>query len=214
MRLITETVENVKTLVEGSGDSKSYFIKGIFAQAEKKNRNGRLYPKHIMEREVFNYNKNYIKENMSLGELGHPNSPTVNLDRASHIIKELYPVGNDFMGKAKLMDTPCGKIAKNLIDEGVKLGVSTRGLGSLKEENGYQLVGEDFSLATIDIVSSPSGPDCYVNGIYEGVEWIFDPKYGWKSMQIAEQHKKFINKNKIDETKALKLFNQFLGTLK
>lgn len=214
MRLITETLQDVKTLIEGKGDSKSYYIKGVFAQAEKKNRNGRMYPKHIMEREIFNYNKKYVQENRAMGELGHPDTPSINLDRVSHIIKELYPAGNDIMGKAKIMDTPCGRIAKNLIDEGVKLGVSTRGVGSLKEQNGFQMVQEDFVLATVDIVSDPSGPDCYVNGIFEGAEWLYDPKLGWKANMVADKHKKFINQNRIDEAAALKLFDQFLKSLK
>lgn len=215
MKLIVETTDYIETITEGTGSSKNYYIKGIFAQAETKNKNGRVYPKHIMEREISNYNKNYVKENRALGELGHPDTPSINLDRVSHVIKELYPSGNDIIGKAKIMDTPCGKIARNLIDEGIKLGVSTRGVGSLKEHNGYQVVQEDFTLATVDIVSDPSAPSAFVQGIYEGSEWIFDEKFGWKSIQLAERQRDYMKKsNKIDESKALEFFNHFLKTLK
>lgn len=216
MKLIQESVrEDIELLIEEKGSSKSYFIKGVFAQSEVKNRNGRIYPKSVMEREVSRYNQRYIKEGRSLGELGHPSTPAINLDRASHIIKELYPSGNDIIGKAKLMDTPCGKIAKNLIDEGVRLGVSTRGVGSLKEQNGIQVVQEDFSLATIDIVADPSAPSAYVDGIFEGVEWLFDEKLGWKAVEIAENHRAMVRGPvKIDEEKAFRLFEQYLNSLK
>ena len=213
MKLLSETLQTVQTITEGT-EKKSYFIEGVFAQAETKNKNGRIYPKHIMEREVMKYIQKHINESTSLGELGHPDTPAINLDRASHVIKELRFDGNDVYGKAKLMETPCGKIAKALIDEGVKLGVSTRGVGSLREHQGVQMVQEDFSLATVDIVSDPSAPSAYVQGVYEGAEWVFDPAHGWKSFQVAEQAREVIrSQEKITEQKALQLFNSFIKTL-
>lgn len=215
MRLITETTDNnLELLVEEKASGKNFYIKGVFAQAETKNRNGRIYPKHVMEREVYNYNKKYINENRGMGELGHPDTPSINLDRVSHMIESLYPAGNDIMGKAKILKTPCGKIAEALLESGVKLGVSTRGVGSLKEQNGLQVVQEDFALATVDIVADPSAPSAYVNGIYEGAEWVYDEKLGWKTVSLAESHKKYIDNNKIDEAKAFRMFESFLNTLK
>lgn len=178
MKLITEAIEfeEVKILVEGNeGVEKKYFIEGWFLQANRINKNKRWYPKEILEREVQRYNRDFIARNRAFGELGHPDTPVVNLDRASHLIKELRADGDNFYGKAKIMDTPYGKIVKNLIDEGAQLGVSSRGLGSLKKMDGRDLVMPDFYLATAaDIVADPSAPDAFVRGIMEGKEWVWD----------------------------------------
>lgn len=179
MKLITEINEDAKfeVIYEGVGETgpkeKAYYITGPFLQTEIVNRNGRKYPKQIVVREVKSYIKNYVDQNRALGELGHPEGPQINYDRASHIIKELKEDGNNFIGKAKILDTPNGKIVKALLDEGVKLSVSSRGLGSLTEVNGVSVVNDDYSLKTAaDIVSDPSGPDCFVNGLMEGKEWV------------------------------------------
>ena len=176
MKLITEEVSKVEFITEGKGASKKSYIKGIFLQAEQVNRNGRMYPLSIMEREVNRYNESFVAKGRALGELGHPDGPTVNLDRVSHKICELTREGNNFIGKAQLLETPMGKIAKSLIAEGVCLGVSSRGVGSLKLTNeGHKVVGEDFMLATAaDIVADPSAPDAFVQGIMEGKEWIWE----------------------------------------
>ena len=175
MKLIKELNEEVDYLVEENEGKKSHYIQGVFLQSEITNRNGRMYPKSVLDREVKNYNEKYIRTNRALGELGHPEGPTVNLDRVSHKITELKEDGNNFVGKAKLLDTPMGNIAKNLLGEGVKLGVSSRGMGTLKRENGASVVGEDFMLATAaDIVSDPSAPDAFVEGIMEGKEWVWE----------------------------------------
>ena len=175
MKLITEHTEDVQYLEEKVGDKKNLFIKGIFLQAEQKNRNGRVYPQHILEREVKRYNEKYIDQNRAFGELGHPQGPTVNLDRVSHMITELYEDGNNFVGKAKIMDTPMGKIVSSIMNEGAQLGVSSRGMGSLKEKNGINEVQDDYYLATAaDIVADPSAPNCFVQGIMEGKEWAWD----------------------------------------
>ena len=160
---------------EAEGQPKKYFLEGIFMQADQKNRNGRLYPKSILAKEVKRYSEKYIKSNRAFGELGHPDGPTVNLDRVSHMITDLKEDGSNFVGRAKVMDTPYGKIVKNLIDEGAKLGVSSRGMGSLKPNKDAQVVQSDFYLATAaDIVADPSAPDAFVEGIMEGKEWIWD----------------------------------------
>lgn len=174
MKLITELNEDVKYIKEnvGNGD-RVYFIEGVFMQANTKNRNGRVYPQQILANECKRYIKEYVEKGRALGELNHPTGPTVNLDRVSHIIKELHEDGNNVYGKAKIMNTPMGNIVKNLIDEGARLGVSTRGMGSLKSRNGYQEVQEDFMLAAVDIVADPSAPNAFVNGIMEGREWMF-----------------------------------------
>ena len=174
MKLISENVEEVEYLFEEQeGGSKNYKIRGPFLQAEIKNRNGRIYPMHILEKEVGRYNKEYIQKNRAFGELGHPDGPTVNLERVSHMITRLYPDGTNFIGEAKVMDTPYGKIVKNLIDEGAKLGVSSRGMGSLVPMRGAQVVKDDFYLATAaDIVADPSAPNAFVEGIMEGKEWV------------------------------------------
>ena len=175
MKLISENVEEVEYLFEEEGGSKNYKIRGPFLQAEIKNRNGRIYPMHILEKEVGRYNKEYIQKNRAFGELGHPDGPTVNLERVSHMITRLYPDGTNFIGEAKVMDTPYGKIVKNLIDEGAKLGVSSRGMGSLVPMRGAQVVKDDFYLATAaDIVADPSAPNAFVEGIMEGKEWVWD----------------------------------------
>ncbi len=175
MKLIKELNEEVEYITEDNEGKKNHYIQGVFLQSEITNRNGRMYPKSVLDREVKNYNEKYIKTNRALGELGHPEGPTVNLDRVSHKITELKEDGNNFVGKAKLLDTPMGNIAKNLLGEGVKLGVSSRGMGTLKRENGASVVGEDFMLATAaDIVSDPSAPDAFVEGIMEGKEWVWE----------------------------------------
>jgi len=176
MKLITEVIEEVQVITEAkeNGD-KTYFIEGIFMQGNQKNRNGRIYPVDVLEREVERYNTEYIQKNRAYGELGHPQGPTINLDRVSHMIKELYRDGDNFKGKAKIMDTPMGNIVKNLMNEGATLGVSSRGMGSLKAKNGVNEVQNDFYLATAgDIVADPSAPDAFVEGIMEGKEWVWD----------------------------------------
>jgi len=175
MKLITEQIEDIEILTEESDGKKDTFIRGIFLQTEITNRNGRMYKYATMEREVNKYNEEFVKRGRALGELGHPDGPTINLDRVSHKIVELYPEGTNFIGKAKLLETPMGKIAKNLLEEGVQLGVSSRGLGSIKREGTSSVVADDFILATAaDIVADPSAPDAFVEGIYEGKEWVME----------------------------------------
>jgi len=193
MLLITETnLDNVNLIKEDAMDGlpSNYFIEGIFMQSEKKNKNGRNYPKKILMNEVKRYNKEYVDKKRALGELGHPEGPTVNLDRVSHMITELREDGNDVYGRAKILDTPMGKIVKNLIDEGANIGVSSRGMGSLKDIKGVNEVQDDFMLACVDIVSDPSAPDAYVNGIMEGKEWVWDN--GILKPQDVERHRKLI----------------------
>ena len=173
MRLITEQNNDIEVLTEDKDGKKSTYIKGIFLQTEITNRNGRMYKFDTMNREVSKYNEEFVNRGRALGELGHPEGPTLNLDRVSHKIVELYPEGTNFIGKAKLMETPMGKIAKSLLEEGVQLGVSSRGLGSIKKEGNCQVVADDFILSTAaDIVADPSAPDAFVEGIYEGREWV------------------------------------------
>ena len=216
MKLITEEIEQVEVIVESRNGKKNLFIEGVFLQSEMKNRNGRMYPKSTLAREVGRYNENFVEKGRALGELGHPDGPTVNLDRVSHKIVSLRESGNNFIGKAKILSTPMGKIASNLLGEGVKLGVSSRGVGSLNKTNeGYSVVGEDFTLATAaDIVADPSAPDAFVNGIMEGKEWIWDG--GTLREQIATQTKKRINtlvsQKRLEEHK-LQLFNDFLTNI-
>ena len=176
MKLITEVVEDIQIITEAKENGeKSYMIEGIFMQGNKKNRNGRVYPMQVLQREVKRYTDEYIDKNRAYGELGHPQGPTINLDRVSHMIKELYQDGDNFRGKAKIMDTPMGKIVKNLMDEGATLGVSTRGMGSLRSKGGANEVQDDFMLATAgDIVADPSAPDAFVEAIMEGKEWVWD----------------------------------------
>ena len=176
MKLIAEVVERVIPIVEATKDGgKSYVIEGVFLQSEVKNRNGRVYPFSVLEREVDRYNREYVQQNRALGELGHPDSPHINLDRVSHMITKLVPNGTDFIGRAKIMDTPYGKIVKSFIDEDVKFGVSSRGVGSLRNDSDADIVGEDFYLATAaDIVADPSAPDAFVAGLREQREWVWD----------------------------------------
>ena len=216
MKLITEEVARVKFIVEGKGAQKKMYIEGVFLQGEIKNRNGRMYPINTLAKEVNRYNESFVKKGRALGELGHPEGPTVNLDRVSHKITSLVQEGNNFKGKAQLLSTPMGKIAQNLIGEGVTLGVSSRGVGSLKEDvHGCKVVGEDFMLATAaDIVADPSAPDAFVSGIMEGKEWIWEG--GILREQLAEKTQKRINtlvdQRKLEEHK-LNLFNDFLSNL-
>ncbi|MFZ9743156.1 MAG: hypothetical protein ACO3B0_06165 [Chitinophagaceae bacterium] len=194
MKLITELTEDVRYIKENIGNGeKTYFIEGVFMQADTKNRNGRIYPKNILNKECTRYIKEYVEKGRAMGELNHPSGPTVNLDRVSHIIKELHEDGTSIVGKAKVLDTPMGRIVKNLIDEGAQLGVSTRGMGSLRPKNGYQEVQEDFMLAAIDIVADPSAPNAFVNGIMEGREWIFEN--GMWSERQKEEAVKLIKKS-------------------
>ena len=182
MKLITEQIEEVKFLTEDNNGKKTHYIQGVFLQGEIKNRNGRVYPIDILEREVGRYTTENISKNRALGELGHPEGPTVNLDRASHKIESLVREGNNYIGKAKLLDTPMGQIAKSLLDEGVSLGVSSRGVGSLREMGGANYVRDDYQLATAaDIVADPSAPDAFVEGIMEGKEWV------WNNGLLQEQ---------------------------
>jgi len=175
MKLISEEVQNAEYLVEEKNGKKNYKIRGVFLQSEIKNRNGRVYEKEILEKEVRRYNAEFINKKRAFGELGHPDSPTVNLERVSHMITSLYPDGTNFIGEAKIMNTPYGKIVKGLIDEGAQLGVSSRGMGSLSQRGGVNYVGRDFYLATAaDIVADPSAPDAFVEGIMENKEWVWD----------------------------------------
>ena len=216
MKLITEEVSQVKFITEGKGAKKKMYIEGTFLQGEIKNRNGRMYPINTLAKEVHRYNESFVKKGRALGELGHPEGPTVNLDRVSHKITSLRQEGNNFVGKAQLLSTPMGKIAQNLIGEGVTLGVSSRGVGSLKEDlHGCKVVGEDFMLATAaDIVADPSAPDAFVSGIMEGKEWIWEG--GILREALAQNTQKRINtlvdQRKLEEEK-LNLFNDFLSNL-
>jgi len=216
MKLITEEIEQVEVIVENRNGKKNLFIEGVFLQGEIKNRNGRMYQMETLSREVGRYNENFVEKGRALGELGHPDGPTVNLDRVSHKIVSLKESGNNFIGKAKILSTPMGKIASNLLGEGVKLGVSSRGVGSLNKTNeGYSVVGEDFTLATAaDIVADPSAPDAFVDGIMEGKDWVWDG--GILRERIATKTYKRINtlvdQNKLDEKK-LSVFEDFLANL-
>jgi hypothetical protein len=216
MKLITEEISSVKFVTEGKGSIKKMYIEGTFLQGEIKNRNGRMYPVSTLAKEVGRYNESFVNKGRALGELGHPDGPTVNLDRVSHKIVSLRQEGNNFVGKAQLLDTPMGKIAKSLLDEGVMLGVSSRGIGSIKEDtNGVKVVGEDFMLATAaDIVADPSAPDAFVSGIMEGKEWIWEG--GILREQLAERTQQRINtlvsQKRLEEHK-LELFNNFLSNL-
>jgi len=216
MKLITEEISNVKIITEGKGAGKKLYIEGVFLQGEIKNRNGRMYPMETLAKEVARYNETFVNKGRALGELGHPDGPTVNLDRVSHKITSLVQEGNNFKGKAQILETPMGKIAKSLLDEGVMLGVSSRGVGSLKMTNeGHKIVGEDFMLATAaDIVADPSAPDAFVSGIMEGKEWVWEG--GILREKLAEQTEKRINTlvgQKALEEHKLNLFNEFLSNL-
>ena len=191
VKLFSEAVEDVEFITEAKENGgKNYKIRGIFMQADVKNRNGRVYPLDILEKEVTKYNKNFIREKRAFGELGHPEGPTVNLERVSHMITKLHPDGKNFIGEAKIMDTPMGKIVKNLMDEGAKLGVSSRGMGSLDSKNGANYVRDDFYLATAaDIVADPSAPNAFVEGIMEGKEWV------WNNGALVEAYVADLKKN-------------------
>jgi hypothetical protein len=215
MKLITEEIESVEVLTETVNGKKTLYIQGVFLQSECVNRNGRLYPFSIMEREVKRYTENYVQKGRALGELGHPDGPTVNLDRVSHKITSLTCEGKNFIGKAQILSTPMGKIAESLLNSGVCLGVSSRGIGSLRENrSGYKEVGEDFMLATAaDIVADPSAPDAFVQGIMEGVEWVYDAS---RNDWLIENTKNKINSlvdQKLLEDYKLSLFNEFLNSL-
>ena len=216
MKLIREEIESVEFLVEQKNGKKSIYIEGVFLQGNIKNRNGRMYPMETLRREVGRYNENHIQSGRALGELGHPEGPTVNLDRVSHKIVSLRESGSNFVGKAKILNTPMGKIASSLIEEGVKLGVSSRGVGSLQQtKEGFAVVGEDFMLATAaDIVADPSAPDAFVEGIMEGKEWVWDggilrEKFATKTYK---QINTLVDQKKLDEQK-LNLFSDFLSNL-
>jgi hypothetical protein len=207
MKLITECSQDVEYIVEGK--NKQQYIKGIFMQSDIQNQNGRVYPFSVLQKEVKNYNNKFVKESRALGELGHPSGPTINLDRVSHIITELYEDGKNFIGKAKIMDTPNGKIVKNLIESGVRLGVSSRGLGSVKaNKTGVNEVQKDFVLSTVDIVSDPSAPEAFVNGIMEGREFSIT---GEIEYDIRNEIRNTVSK-KLDEKK-IKLFQNFMNKL-
>ena len=214
MKLISEQIEGIEYITEEKDNGeKSYKIKGVFMQSEVKNRNGRVYPFEVLNKEVKRYNKEYIEEKRAFGELGHPDGPTVNLERASHMITALYPKGKNFIGEAKILKTPMGEIVKNLMDEGAKLGVSSRGMGSLEQKNGANYVKDDFYLATAaDIVADPSAPNAFVEGIMEGKEWV------WNNGALVEEElirikkrinekvrKRHANQNALEFAKFLKL---------
>ena len=215
VKLFSEAVEDVQYITEAKeGGGKNYKIKGIFLQADIKNRNGRVYPMEILEKEVARYNKKFINENRAYGELGHPEGPTVNLERVSHMVTELYPDGKNFVGEAKIMETPMGKIVKNIIDEGGKLGVSSRGMGSLDQKNGANYVRDDFYLATAaDIVADPSAPNAFVEGIMEGKEWVWNNGALIES-ELVELRRKFDVKKRNRDAKVEALeFAKFLKKL-
>ena len=216
MKLITETIEDIEVLTEAtSNGGKQYKIKGVFMQADIKNRNGRVYPVETLAKEVRRYTNEFINKKRAFGELGHPDGPTVNLERVSHMITSLKPEGKNFIGEAKVMDTPYGKIVKNLIDEGAQLGVSSRGMGSIQQQHGKNVVGRDFYLATAaDIVADPSAPDAFVEGIMENKEWVWDNGV-LKSMEV-EQYKREIERTKREELAEVKskVFANFISKLK
>ena len=213
MKLITETIESIEALTEEKANGKKdYKIRGVFMQADIKNRNGRVYPVDTLAKEVKRYTNEFINKKRAFGELGHPDGPTVNLERVSHMITSLKPEGKNFIGEAKVMDTPYGKIVKNLIDEGAQLGVSSRGMGSIQQSQGRNVVGKDFYLATAaDIVADPSAPDAFVEGIMEGKEWVWDNGV-LKSMEV-EQYKEEIERTKRKELAEVKanIFKDFLS---
>jgi hypothetical protein len=217
MKLIREVYDTVSLVTEGSlGKGKNYFIEGVFLQSELQNRNGRMYPEKVMDKEVQRYCEEYIDKNRAYGELGHPDSPSINLDRVSHMIVSLRKEGTNYIGKAKILDTPMGKIAKGLLDGGANLGVSSRALGSLKTNSeGVQIVQDDFMLSTAaDIVADPSAPDAFVRGIMEGHEWVFvDGKYVQKNIEEVKSAIKRTSSAGLNEAK-LRAFQHFLGKIR
>ena len=214
MKLITEQIENVQILTEEKDGKKLLYIEGVFLQSELKNRNGRMYPFSVLEREVGRYNEEYIKSKRALGELGHPDGPTINLDRVSHRITSLRAEGNNFVGKAQILDTPMGNIAKSLLGEGVQLGVSSRGMGSIQKSEDCNVVADDFMLTTAaDIVADPSAPDAFVNGIMEGKEWVWDNGL-LKEKEVAKYQRYMDGANRRTmEEKTLKVFEHFRSNL-
>ena len=212
MKLISEHLDNIEFITEDDAEGKkNYRIKGVFMEADIKNRNNRMYPMNVLEKEVKRYNREYIQQKRAFGELGHPDGPTVNLERVSHMITKLYPDGKQFVGEAKIMDTPFGKIVKNLIDEGAKLGVSSRGMGSLEPRRDMHVVKDDFYLATAaDIVADPSAPNAFVEGIMENKEWIWDNGVV-KEVDIAKYRAELRKESKRLEEKKIKLFNEFMS---
>jgi len=221
MKLIIETnLDGVRTVSESREDgSKDYFIEGVFMQSEKQNRNGRVYPRDVLIKETDRYHNEYVSTSRALGELGHPEGPTVNLERVSHMIKNLSVDGNNIVGRAKIMDTPYGKIVKNLIDEGAKIGVSSRGMGSLKKNNGgVNEVQSDFMLAAVDIVADPSAPEAFVNGVMEGKDWVWNNGHFTEAVldeivPIINEAELTIKSKKEKEIKYIEAFNRFLSSL-
>ena len=214
MKLITETIENVEVITEGKGADKKMYIEGVFLQSELKNRNGRMYPFSVLEKEVNRYNEEYVKTSRALGELGHPDGPTVNLDRVSHRITSLRSEGNNFIGRAQIMNTPMGNIARSLLEDGVKLGVSSRGMGSIDKREDCNVVMDDFMLATAaDIVADPSAPDAFVNGIMEGKEWAWDNGI-LKETKVAKYQRYIDSATRRNlEERTLNVFSDFLTGL-
>lgn len=219
MLLIKEITEDLQYLKEETEDGKKkYFIEGIIMQGDIRNRNGRMYPSKVLAKEVARYNKTFVEQKRAYGELGHPNSPTINLDRVSHMFTELKQDGNNIVGRAKIMETPMGLIVKNFIDEGARLGISSRGMGSLKERNGIMEVQEDFMLATAgDIVSDPSAPDAFVKGIMEGRQWIYDvASNSWiasNELDRIEEEAKKMDRKELEES-ALAMFSRFMNSIR
>lgn len=216
MKLITELSEDIEYITEGDeGQPKSLYIKGVFLQSAIKNRNGRIYPEHVMDNEVGRYIKESVSAKTSFGELGHPASPQIGLDRVSHIITELNKEGTNWVGKAKIMNTPMGDIARGIIESGGRLGVSSRAMGTVKPNSqGINEVQSDFRLATAgDIVADPSGPNCWIDGIMENCDWIYNEKFGWTSIKLIEETKKELKLKKINENRKLSLFKQFLDSI-
>jgi len=212
MKLITEHTDDIQIITEERDGKKAYFIEGVFMQSDIKNRNGRVYPNGVLVKEAMRYNKEFVEANRAMGELGHPEGPQLNLDRVSHIIKEMKVDGKNIWGKAKVMDTPYGKIVKNMIDEGVKFGVSSRGVGSLKTtKDGINEVQSDFNLAAVDIVADPSAPDAFVEGVMEGKEWVYE-NGNWRQVEAIRQTIKRTSKRNLEEVK-LQAFNAFLRGL-
>ena len=214
MKLIREQVQDIQYLTEEKNGQKHRYITGVFMQAEKQNRNGRVYPFQTLNREVERYNKEYVTKNRAFGELGHPDNPSINLDRVSHMITSLKPDGHNFIGKARIVDTQMGKTVAGLLDAGANLGVSTRGVGSLKPHNGYQLVQDDFKLATAaDIVADPSAPDAFVQGIMENVDWVWENgMWTQRSLEFAKKEIQTASKHEL-EAVALRIFENFISKI-
>ena len=214
MKLISEEIQDAECLIENANGKKNYKIKGIFLQSDIKNRNGRIYPKDVMIKEVNRYTKEFVNKKRAFGELGHPDGPTVNLERVSHMITNLQQDGSNYIGEAKIMNTPYGKIVKGLIDEGAQLGVSSRGMGSLEQKNGANYVKNDFMLATAaDIVADPSAPDAFVQGIMEGKEWVWDNgRLVERDVDAWRKEIRSASRRKLEEKK-LEIFENFLKNL-